>query len=74
MIGALEPSERRAEYCLQKLEEVIHEMAQIEPAARLSERGRKLSKQIEYWDRMVLLAALSAVNPDLTKWARDNLE
>lgn len=74
MIGALEPPEHRAEYCLKKLEEVVQEMELIEPAARLSDRGRKLAKQIEYWDRMIFLAALGSVNPDLTQWARDNFK
>lgn len=73
MIGALEPPERRAEYCLKKLEEVVQEMEQMGPAARESERGINLAKQVEYWDRMIFLAALGSVNPDLTQWARDNL-
>lgn len=74
MIGALEPPEIRAEYCLKKMEEVVQEMELIEPAARLSDRGRKLARQIAYWDRMILLSALSAVNLDLTQWARDKFE
>lgn len=74
MIGSLESSQVRGEYCLRKLEEAVAEMEQIDPAARQSERGRRLAKVIDYWDKMVLLAAMSEVNPALTQWVRDELE
>lgn len=58
MIRYDESPEIRAEYCLDEMERLIHLADRLAITAPKSEAVRKLDKEIMYWDRMVLLAAI----------------